>query len=222
MAAASQVDLNRDTRTRRRGWLVELVWILAVLVAQNLLGAVLVFVWAWWSRTSLAHLGFVRPRSVVRAATLAILGGIALKLVLKALIMPALGLDAVNHAYSYVTGNPSAFWQMLFLVIVGGGIGEETIWRGFLFDRIKTLSDGRVGPLPIIIGTSLVFAAAHYADQGLPGVVQAIVTGLTLGAVYVLSGNIWTPMIVHAAYDVTALVIIYWNLESGVAGALFG
>jgi CAAX protease family protein len=226
MTAASEVARNQDTQVRRRGWLVELVWILAILLAGNLLGAALVFVWAWWSRTPLARLGFVRPNwtgssRVVRVVALGVFGGIALKLVVKALIMPALGLDAINHAYSYVTGNRSALWRMLLFVIVGGGIGEETIWRGFLFDRIKTLRSGRVGQLPIVIGTSLAFAAAHYADQGAPGAVQAIVTGLTLGGIYALSGTIWTPMLVHAAYDVTALLIIYWNLESGLAGALF-
>jgi len=219
--APSPVALSPDISARQRGWPIELVWILAILLTGNLVGGVLVVVWVWWSRTPLAQLGFVRPRKVVRAVVLGILGGIALKLVVKALIMPALGFGAANPVYAYVTGNPAALWRMLAVMIVGGGISEETIWRGFLFDRIKALSSGRIGRLPIIIVTALAFAAGHYADQGVPGVVQAIITGLTLGTIYTLSGNIWTPMIVHATYDVTALLIIYWDLESAVAHALF-
>jgi len=219
--ALSQVGLSPDPPSRPRGWPIELVWLLAIVLTGNLVGAVLVFVWAWWSRTPLARLGFVRPRSILRAVAFGVVGGIALKLVVKAAIMPALGFDAANPVYRDVIGNPSALWRMLAVVVVGGGIGEETIWRGYLFDRIKTLSGGRVGRLAIIIVTSLAFAAAHDADQGVAGVAQAAITGVSLGAIYALSGNLWTPMIFHAAYDVTALLIIYWDLESAVGHALF-
>jgi uncharacterized protein len=221
MEVPSPVEVGHDAHARRRAALIDIVWILAILLTGNLVGAVLVFVWVWWSQTPLARLGFVRPGSVVRAVALGILGGIALKLVVKVVIMPALGFDTANPVYSYVTGNPSALLRMLAVVIVGGGIGEETIWRGFLFDRIKAFGGGRAGQLTIIVVASLAFAAAHYADQGVPGVVQAVITGLTLGTVYALSGNLWTPMIVHAAYDVTALLIIFWDLESAVGHALF-
>jgi membrane protease YdiL (CAAX protease family) len=218
--ALSQAGLTTDP-PRPRGWPIELVWIAAIVLTGNLVGALLVFVWAWWSRTPLSRLGFVRPRSVARAVVLGVLGGIALKLVVKALIMAALGFDPANRVYGYVIGNAPAFWRMVAVVIVGGGFGEETIWRGFLFDRVRTLSGGRVGRLAIVIVTSLAFAAAHYADQGVPGVVPAAITGVALGTIYALSGSIWTPMIVHAAYDVSALLIIYWDLESAVGHALF-
>ena len=32
---------------------------------------------------------------------------------------------------------------------------------------------------------------------------------------------IWTVMFAHAAFDLTALALIYWNLESAVAHAIF-
>jgi hypothetical protein len=199
---------------------VEIVWVLAILLTGNLLGAALVFLWVSLTRTPFASLGFVRPRSIARTIAFGIVGGVALKLLLKAAIMPALGFEAVNPAYRHVTGNPSALWRAMLLVVVGGGFGEETIWRGFLFDRLRWFSGGRLGPAPIVLVTAAAFAAAHYADQGLPGVVQAVMTGLTLGAIYVRSGHIWAPMIVHATYDITALLIIYWDLESTVAHLL--
>src|SRR5689334_6886223 len=103
--------------TRRRNGFVEIAWVLAILLTGNLVGAALVFAWAALTRTPLAALGFVRPRSIVRTVVFATLGGVALKLVLKAAIMPALGFDAINATYHYVTGNRSALWRMLLFVI---------------------------------------------------------------------------------------------------------
>ena len=224
MAAVSPPSLSPATTPppdkQPRRWPLEVLWLLAILAGGNLVGLALVFLWVWRSRTPLACLGFVRPNNLARTVAMGTLGGVALKLALKALIMPALGFDAINPVYRYVTGNPSALWRMLLLVIIGGGIGEETIFRGFLFHRLRVLGGGRWGQLPVVIVTSSAFAVMHYADQGVSGAVQASMTGLTLGTVYLLSGNIWAPMVVHGAYDVAALLLIYWNLESAVAHAL--
>ncbi|TMH27678.1 MAG: CPBP family intramembrane metalloprotease [Betaproteobacteria bacterium] len=58
-------------------------------------------------------------------------------------------------------------------------------------------------------------------DQGLPGVEQAAVTGLVFGTVFAVTGQLWLPMVAHAAFDVTAVALIYWNWESAVAHLLF-
>jgi membrane protease YdiL (CAAX protease family) len=69
--------------------------------------------------------------------------------------------------------------------------------------------------------TSGLFAIAHYPDQGLPGMEQAAVTGVVFGTIYALDGRLWLPMVAHAAFDVTALALIYWQWESAVAHLLF-
>jgi hypothetical protein len=53
------------------------------------------------------------------------------------------------------------------------------------------------------------------------GVQQATVTGLVFGAIFAITSRIWMLMVAHAAFDVTALAIIYWNLESDVAHLVF-
>ena len=62
---------------------------------------------------------------------------------------------------------------------------------------------------------------AHYQMQGLAGAEQATITGLVFGTIVALTGSIWMPMVAHAAFDLTALGIIYWNLESDVAHLVF-
>jgi len=71
-----------------------------------------------------------------------------------------------------------------------------------------------------VISTAL-FSAAHYLGQGVPGVEQAAVTGLVIAVIYAWRREIWTPMVVHVAFDLTALVLIYFDLEETVAHWIF-
>jgi membrane protease YdiL (CAAX protease family) len=66
-----------------------------------------------------------------------------------------------------------------------------------------------------------VFASLHYFGQGLAGVQQAAITGLVFGTVFAVTGRIWMLMCAHAAFDLTAVAMIFWNLESAVAHLIF-
>ena len=57
--------------------------------------------------------------------------------------------------------------------------------------------------------------------QGLPGAEQAAILGLVFGTIFAITGRIWMVMFAHAAFDVIAVLIIYWNLESYVAHLVF-
>ena len=107
-------------------------------------------------------------------------------------------------------------------MIVVGGFGEETVFRGYLFERLrKLLGASPAARIATVILSAGLFASLHYLDQGLPGAEQATVTGLVFGAVFAVTGRIWMLMIAHAAFDLTAVAIIYLNLESAVAHVIF-
>ena len=69
--------------------------------------------------------------------------------------------------------------------------------------------------------TSVWFGLDHYALQGLPGVQQATIVGLVFGTIFAITGRIWLLIIAHAAFDLMAVAIIYWDLESAVAHFFF-
>ena len=50
---------------------------------------------------------------------------------------------------------------------------------------------------------------------------QAAITGLVIGTIFAVSGRIWMLMVFHSAFDLTALALIYWNLETKVAHWMF-
>jgi len=72
-----------------------------------------------------------------------------------------------------------------------------------------------------VLITSVIFAIAHYLDQGWTGVEQALFSGSFFGAMLLFAGNLWLPMATHAAFDLTALAMIYWDLESEIAHLFF-
>lgn len=213
-----------DEKLRGFGPLGLLV-ILAVVLADAVvkpLGAILVLVWARRSGTPWREIGFVRTKSWVATVAVGVAFGVAFKLLMKAVVMPLLGVDPINPAYHFLAGNLAALPGMLYLVIVGAGFGEETVFRGFFFERLgKLLGQGAGAKAATVVLTTILFALAHYFGQGLPGVEQATITGLVFGSIFAVTGRIWVPMFAHAAFDVTAVLMIYWDLESYVAHLVF-
>lgn len=202
--------------------------ILAVVIifAGNLifapLSAVLVLVWASLSHTPWREIGYVRPRSWIGGLVVGIGFGIAFKFLMKMIVMPLLGADPINQTYHYLAGNSFAAALFVPELIIKAGFGEETFFRGYLFERFGKLFGLSTGAkVATVLLTSAFFGSLHYFDQGLAGVQQATVVGLVFGTVFAVTGRIWMLMCAHAAFDLTALALIYWNLESAVAHFLF-
>ena len=196
--------------------------VLAGNLITALVSALFVLLWVWRSRTPWSEIGYVRPKNWTGAFAVGTTFGIAFKFLMKMIVMPFLGVDPINRAYHYLAGNPAAMLAMLFAVIVGAGFGEETVFRGYLFERFgKLFGSSTAAKTAIVLLTSTLFAAAHYHVQGLAGVEQATITGLVFGTIFAITGKIFMLMFAHAAFDVTALAMIYWNLESKVAHFVF-
>lgn len=202
--------------------------ILAVLVilSGNLimapLSGLLVLLWTRLSRTPWREIGYVRPQNWIRSLAIGIVFGVALKFLLKMIVMPLLGADPVNQAYHYLVGN--TFVALVFVpeLIIKAGFGEETVFRGYMFERFgKLFGKSPVAKIVTVLITSALFGSAHYLEQGLAGVQQAMIVGLVFGTVFAITGRIWMLMCAHAAFDLTALAIIFWNLESAVAHFFF-
>jgi len=184
-------------------------------------GGVLALAWRALSRTPWSEIGYARPKSWLVTVVAGVLLGVAYKVVLKALVMPLLGANPENTAYHSLFGNRAllagATWSMLI-----AGFGEETVFRGFLFQRLRTLlGTSRGAQVAIVLLTTALFALLHFPDQGREGAEQAVFTGLMFGTIYAATRRVWVPMIAHAAFDLTALWLIYAGLEVRVAHLIF-
>src|SRR5437773_11963777 len=87
-------------------------------------GAILVLIWVRLSHTRWHEIGYEKPGSWIITIIAGIIFGVAFKFLMKAVAMPLLGADPINHAYHFLTGNrailPAAMWAML-----AAGFGEE-------------------------------------------------------------------------------------------------
>lgn len=216
----------QDTADRWRGFgplgLLAILAIMAGSVAGPLMSAFLVLVWARISHTPMRALGFTEPRGRIVTVALGTLFGIAFKLGMKALVMPLLGAPAINARYHDLAGNPQALPGMLATVLISAGFAEEAFYRGYLFERLgKLFGRSKAALAATVLLSATVFALAHYRDQGLPGVEQAAVTGLVFGGIFAWRRSLWPVIVAHAAFDLTAVALIYWGWEAPVAHLVF-
>lgn len=185
------------------------------------LAFLMVLVWARLSRTPWREIGFAHPKSWTRDLAIGLLLGCALKLVLKAVAMPLLGADPINHAYHYVVGNRAAIPGILLTILVAG-FGEEVLFRGYLFERLsKLLGPGVAARALIVLLTSVWFGMNHFLWMGVAGFENAAIAGLVFGTIYAVKKRLWLLISAHLAADSLAFAIIYLNLEAKVAHLVF-
>lgn len=223
-------NVHQNLPAQLRGFgAIGIISILLILFTGNIsvanivipVGALLVLLWVRLANIPWKDIGYSKPDNWITTILLGILIGTVCKLLMKALVMPVLDADPINRYYHYLTGNktllPFAVWAMIL-----AGFAEETVFRGYMFERLARLLKNNKGSNSLILLiTSILFAFAHYTTQGIAGVEQAVITGLLFGSIYMITGTLWMSMIAHAVFDLTALALIYFDVEAQVAHWIF-
>jgi uncharacterized protein len=94
--------------------------------------------------------------------------------------------------------------RLLFaLVALSAGLCEETVFRGFLLDGLHQI--GLTG-IALVAVASAAFGVAHFY-QGAFGIVVTGLLAVVFCALYVASGTLWLPIVVHAIIDLRAAVM---------------
>src|SRR5215475_15281813 len=103
---------QQNLAARLRGFGPEGLLGIAIIVAgslvNGLVGATLVVLWVVLSKTPWRDIGYVRPRNYAATIGGGVALGAALKLLLKAVVMPLLGADPINRAYHFLAHNSAA------------------------------------------------------------------------------------------------------------------
>jgi membrane protease YdiL (CAAX protease family) len=106
---------------------------------------------------------------------------------------------------------------LFFLIPVAWGaaaFGEEMLFRGFFLDAIARLLGRESWPatLVAVVVQAAMFATLHLY-QGPAGAATAGGVGLALGLAWWISGrNLWAGILLHGAFDATAMTAIYLGL----------
>jgi uncharacterized protein len=91
-------------------------------------------------------------------------------------------------------------------VCVTAGVCEEIVYRGFLLHYFHA-SPLHLSLTWALVVSSIVFGIAHLY-QGVSGAVGTAVVGFVLGAVFLMTGSLMVPMVMHAVLDLRILLTL--------------
>jgi len=101
-------------------------------------------------------------------------------------------------------------WWALGLISLAAGIGEELLFRGVVQNGLADIA----GPTIALLTAAVLFGLAHALTPAY--FVLTTLAGLYLGGLYIATGNLLAPTLVHFGYDWIALT---WLLKRSGATA---
>ena len=124
--------------------------------------------------------------------------------------------DSLGHStlQALQSGEQGIWWIIVVATAtIGAPVLEEFAYRGILQQALKRLGAGKW--LAILI-TSILFASMHIgalSDGGMAAGITAIFTlSLALGYIYERTGSLLAPMVAHAAFNATNLLLLMAGL----------
>ena len=179
-------------------------------------------VWAAATDVDAAAVGLQWPRSwpgpVAGAAAVALLlfagvstralrGGVLLEAAGQERPPPGEGRHAEPPAQATLALLPRTAGERRLFALVGltAGICEEWLYRGFFLAVVAGLAGGPPGWVLVAVA-AVAFGLAH-AYQGIGGIVLTGVLGGILAALYLSTGSLLLPVLLHAVVDLRFLFV---------------
>jgi membrane protease YdiL (CAAX protease family) len=96
-------------------------------------------------------------------------------------------------------------WQLAGIAMFAG-FGEEMLFRGVIQNSVASLFEPDFGAVAGLVAASLLFGVLHWLT--LTYAILAALIGLYLGGLWIATGNLLVPAVVHAVYDFWVLVYL--------------
>ncbi len=166
---------------------------------------VLVAMWFLFGRTA-ADMGLVPIAGLVPVAGYALAGiwCVLMVLQMQSVVTTAESRASMREKFgwlSFLTPTTAPERRAFNAVSVTAGICEEVIYRGYLMAYFVALFEWPLWSAAIL--SSVVFGIAHMY-QGPAGILRTGLMGGAFAGLYLLTGSIWAPILVHAVMDMTA------------------
>lgn len=117
------------------------------------------------------------------------------------------GLESADEAQQDVVKlmrenkDPLLFAVLAIVACVGAPLSEEVVFRGYIYPVVKRFTN-----IPVsVVFNGLLFAAIHGNLAALP---TLFLLGLILAVAYELSGSLWLPIAIHAAYNTVSVIVL--------------
>jgi len=208
--------LKASTEPRKKiryyGKIITALWILAAL-AVLMLGVMAVFT-TQKMQGEILWLTGSPGKAIVVGAAIGMLGAILVPAGLALFsekIREKAGKAAKRLAFLLPsTGEERRWW---WLVCITAGVCEEVVYRGFLLHYFHVLPF-HLNLTWALVVSSVIFGIGHLY-QGILGAVQTTVIGFMFGVIFLATGSLVVPIVVHAVMDLRVLAM----LNEGFAAA---
>jgi membrane protease YdiL (CAAX protease family) len=92
-------------------------------------------------------------------------------------------------------------------------IGEEIVYRSYLYNQIQSLfTNKNIGTVIGVIICTTLFAIGH-GYQGISGIIENTIFGITMALVFILSKkNLWLIIFVHGFVNTIGFILIFTGL----------
>ena len=184
------------------------------MITQWTLSFVLLAHWAWVGRDwqSLGVVPRATPGAVGVASGLAIMVGLMLLQRRK----PEAREQALERAreqvrpFAFILPHTPTELRLFTALSITAGICEELLYRGFMIWYLIHWT----GEVQAAVLSSLLFGLGHMY-QGLRGILLTGGIGGFMSGIYLISGSLYLPMLLHAAVDITSGRTGYAVLREG-------
>jgi uncharacterized protein len=152
----------------------------------------------------------VKMKFIIISVIIGVVFGYADNYVIEPLVTKLIGVEPDLSTFENVKGNVAGLITLLAIGWIVGGFFEEFFFRGYLFNRIRTLvTNPLLFKIVAITLTSVVFAFAHNY-QGLGGIVGTFYFAVIMGLLYFYFGkNVWYLVIIHGLFDTVGIFKLY-------------
>ncbi len=150
-------------------------------------------------------LNLARPRDGWSTLAYALIGMVPLILVFNLVANIIASEQAVQdlRMFQQIAKAP-AFVMTALAVGIGASLSEELLFRGFL---LTPLAGTRLGFWPAAIAATIGWTALHFSYSWL-GLIEVFLFGLYFSWLLWRTGSLWPPLVCHAAYNSTLLVVL--------------
>jgi len=175
-----------------------------------------IFLFTYWNDKTLSGIGFKSNTRFVKTIGIGILLFVTLEPILDFIVQPLVnkltGEIPDYSSFQSIANNFPKYSKYAIYILISAGLGEEILFRGFLFRQLGILlPDFKFKTLLIVILSAILFSLPHLY-QGLSGLVMTFIFGLIFAIIYLKSNyNLWITIILHGLVDTMFITLAYYD-----------
>ncbi len=170
----------------------------------------------YWSDKSFTKVGLISNHNLFKTIGTAVILFLATSPILDFIIQPLVTKVTGNavdfSAFEPLAHNFKLYRKYVLYVLISAAIGEEILFRGFLFRQLNIiLPEFKLKTQTMILISAILFSIPHWY-QGLSGIIMTFIFGVLFATVYVkFNYNLWINIILHGLIDTLFLTLAYYE-----------